>query len=547
MTSFYRSVTKLFVCLFILFTGFAALGQNATTCPNADFSMGDFTNWQGFYGSVANPTEHQGFLDARQLIMKLPRSMDPATCKQLSTLPPGQNFSARLGNSVMGNNGEQLRYSVDVTAETDLFIYKYAVVLEDPGHDSASQPNFTIALTGPSGNIFDSACGYYYVYARQGLPEWHICDTRNSIWKDWTTVGMDLSPYIGQTVTIIFTAKNCSFVEHFGYAYISAACGKLEISYNYCRGDSVAVMTAPSGFYYQWDNGDTTQTSYIHNPTPGKVDSCILTSVNGCKVTIQGTFQPILITADFSAPHVCFGTPVLFSDSTRINQGEVTRWRWNFGDGSPGSDIQNPTHDYADAGTFNVTLTTGSSSGCPDSITRQVLVSEVPKAEFTADNICENNTAGRTIFYKGHTQLSVPDGYSRYLWSTGDTTHAISVTSDGWYGVHIVNGEICTASDSVRLLDCWLPFFIPDAFSPNGDGTNDLLRPVTEPEKLVSFSMIVYDRWGKLVFETTNVAIGWDGNFDGQPAPAGVYTYIATYRDLTGEAGRRTGTVTLVR
>jgi gliding motility-associated-like protein len=107
--------------------------------------------------------------------------------------------------------------------------------------------------------------------------------------------------------------------------------------------------------------------------------------------------------------------------------------------------------------------------------------------------------------------------------------------------------EGCTAMDSVMMLYSFAPFTMPNAFSPNGDGYNDQFRPVTVPEKVSSFSMYIYNRWGQQVFATKDMGTGRDGSIDGSPAPRGVYTYIISYSNAASETRKKSGMVTLVR
>jgi gliding motility-associated-like protein len=76
---------------------------------------------------------------------------------------------------------------------------------------------------------------------------------------------------------------------------------------------------------------------------------------------------------------------------------------------------------------------------------------------------------------------------------------------------------------------------------------NDLFRPVTLPEKVKSFKMYIYNRWGQLVYTTNDLGKGWDGTIGGTPAPLGVYTYIVSYGNQTGDSKQKTGTFTLLR
>lgn len=83
----------------------------------------------------------------------------------------------------------------------------------------------------------------------------------------------------------------------------------------------------------------------------------------------------------------------------------------------------------------------------------------------------------------------------------------------------------------------------PTAFTPNGDGLNDIFQPVVDYERVRKFSMVIYNHWGQLIFETTNPAEGWDG----KDAPAGVYSWVISYSDIREKVYQIKGTVTLVK
>jgi gliding motility-associated-like protein len=85
----------------------------------------------------------------------------------------------------------------------------------------------------------------------------------------------------------------------------------------------------------------------------------------------------------------------------------------------------------------------------------------------------------------------------------------------------------------------------PDAFTPNGDGLNDVFRPVAPYTK--DFLMEIYNRWGEILFRTTELNTGWDGNYAGRPAPAGPYIYYIRLVDDAGAITEKKGTVTLLR
>ena len=236
-----------------------------SNCENSDFTMGDFTNWQGCYGYFNNSCQFPGFKlnppHPLHVIIPGPGWKDHNTCDTLQNVFPGEAFVARLGDTIYSGattKAAELKYEVTVSEDNYLFIYRYAVVLQSGGHPIQQQPDFKVQIADADGNVLDSTCGYYYFAAlTSGAPSpgWHICTSvasGNTYWKDWTTIGMDLTPYSGQTVYIIFKVRPCTYNTHFGYAYISSYCSQLEIQTALCEGQDSAVLTASSGFSYYW-------------------------------------------------------------------------------------------------------------------------------------------------------------------------------------------------------------------------------------------------------------------------------------------------------
>ena len=90
---------------------------------------------------------------------------------------------------------------------------------------------------------------------------------------------------------------------------------------------------------------------------------------------------------------------------------------------------------------------------------------------------------------------------------------------------------------------------MPNVFTPNDDGVNDKYNAVSADNAQVfsSYELMIYNRWGQQVFESTLPTEGWDGKQDGEPAPAEVYFYTITYELVNGESGTRQGNMTLLR
>jgi gliding motility-associated-like protein len=137
-----------------------------------------------------------------------------------------------------------------------------------------------------------------------------------------------------------------------------------------------------------------------------------------------------------------------------------------------------------------------------------------------------------------------------YQWSSGETTPYIRPVVPGTYQLTVSN--LCgsaTAATRVQTVPCDHCFWLPDAFTPNGDGRNDLFGPVrTCPAHFHYFLFRIYNRWGQVVFESVSPDHKWDGSFAGQTQPMGTYTYTLGYRSTAiAPVVFLKGTVELVR
>lgn len=130
-----------------------------------------------------------------------------------------------------------------------------------------------------------------------------------------------------------------------------------------------------------------------------------------------------------------------------------------------------------------------------------------------------------------------------YLWNTGATTATIVVGEPGVYWVSATTACL-ERSDTIVVNTCVF-IDVPNAFSPNNDGVNDLLSALcSDCDAFVSLS--VYNRWGELVFESNDPYMGWDGTFEGKEQPIGSYAFVLRYNDAGANAYKK-GYITLVR
>jgi gliding motility-associated-like protein len=196
----------------------------------------------------------------------------------------------------------------------------------------------------------------------------------------------------------------------------------------------------------------------------------------------------------------------------------------------------------ADAGEYILVVT--DHVGCSDQQIIQLIVSENPVATFHGTDTLEMH-AGDV--------LDAGPGMVSYRWSPGDTTQSIVIQAEGTYSVEMESQAGCVGRDSiyVKLTSEVIPEFeiyVPNAFSPNGDGVNDVFMMKFDGLSIFDFRISIFDRWGGVVFSGDGVSVGWDGKMAGKDCPGGVYVYKIVF-EADGVPGQqeRTGVVMLVR
>jgi gliding motility-associated-like protein len=143
--------------------------------------------------------------------------------------------------------------------------------------------------------------------------------------------------------------------------------------------------------------------------------------------------------------------------------------------------------------------------------------------------------------------VNVGNPSATMLWSTGETSSSIMVNTHGVYYLK-VRLDGCEGTDSVVISNgCYIE--IPNAFTPNNDGYNDYFMPRPLQSKgLVTFKMDLFNRWGQVVFTTSKCeGNGWDGMYNGQMQPVGVYIYVIDATFIDGRKEKMHGNFTLIR
>lgn len=256
-------------------------------------------------------------------------------------------------------------------------------------------------------------------------------------------------------------------------------------------------------------------------------------------------------TADFAGTPLtgCNPLPVKFTNLTTVQPG--MQYQWSFGNGAVSTQAD-PLYVYTAAGTYTVTLAAANGFGCADTATKTayVKVTAQPVAGFTLSppKVTMDNPGTHVIDNSlyAETWLYTMDDGTTYDLSSPFHTYKIP----GEYVVtQVVTNSLGCSDTAVRTIEV-LPstnVFIPNAFSPNGDGTNDEWNAVIS--YITSFELRIFDRWGGAVFETDDVYEGWNGRFrnNGKPMKDEVYVYIIRFRELSGKTREITGHITLLR
>jgi gliding motility-associated-like protein len=386
------------------------------SCTNIDFEMGNLSGWTRTTGfnPLFNTSGCCPTSGGAQTIMT-GTGVDP--CGGFPVVCPGGNFSLRLGNNVTGGLADRIEQTFSVTASNANFTYKYAVVLQDPGHIPSQQPSFQIEMLDSSGAQIP--CTFYNVAAGQNIPGFLNSTCPSVIYKPWTSVVVDLTSYIGQNVTIRYTRYDCALGGHYGYAYIDGSCMQFQLATqdSICPG-GYKNLCAPTGFgSYVWNGPSMSNfagqcaTAYATG-----VYSVQTTLITGCigpvfTYSIYNYAQPVAAFAN--VPNTCSKT-VSFNNTSTISSGSIASYLWNFGDGNT-STLASPTHTYANPGTYSVSLIVDSNNGCRDTASQSFTIYSLPVVNFVAPVVCQS-----AAFTFTNNSTVASGSITSWVWSFGD-------------------------------------------------------------------------------------------------------------------------------
>ncbi|MEI6765952.1 MAG: PKD domain-containing protein [Bacteroidota bacterium] len=306
-----------------------------------------------------------------------------------------------------------------------------------------------------------------------------------------------------------------------------------------------------------WDFGDGT-TSTIQNPSHlynvnGTYDVTLTIVAGPCTFvmtydSVVSIFNPPAIDITITGTTTCYPPlqTTIKVDTAGINQ-TFASMVWDFGDGTSASNITNAIHVYAASGSYPVTVTITFPNGCQMvlSSTANISIYPVPTAGFSTDT--NNVLAGDPIQFTDES-LGVN---LIYYWNFGDAVtgtdqnpiHAYDYagTYDVIQIVSTPNGCSDTAYGTINVAE---DILLPNVFTPNGDGVNDQFEIIARG--FTDYNLLIYNRWGKKVWENTNPAVFWNGKVGKEDAADGVYYYVLEVT-ARGHDSKYNGTVTIIR
>lgn len=405
-----------------------------------DYLNFDATGVTCGYGPWENPFANLGYVDygpgsphSRHTVHFVPGEIDPVVKAMggvLTTKPTGALASVRLGNQPSNHTSEGIRYRIHVTPDIGLLMMKYAVVLQSGEHTPERQPYFKLKIMDANGIEVNPLCGSPKFTAPKEPTDivagdgWHAGTDPDPIdgdygmvfWRDWTTIGLNLQPYVGEDILIEITTYDCKDNIHFGYAYFTLDCAKAEIVGLGCGNFATTEVVAPDGFNYEWVK-KTDPTVVVSNnqkmdvaPNDTNTYFCnvIFKEQPNCRFQMTVSVRPRFPHADFTTIRkvkdcqqtIEFVNQSNVSTKVGIVNEPLDGYFWDFGDGRT-SYTKSPVMPYPTAGgDFLVKLATSINKGlCTDTLQFNL---HVPKIGDVDTVIHKSMCSGDYVLFNGN-------------------------------------------------------------------------------------------------------------------------------------------------
>jgi gliding motility-associated-like protein len=447
------------------------------------------------------------------------------------------NFPFTIGNDTLRCNNDSIR----LTATPGFINYNW-------------YNNYNISTTiGSTITVFPAVDTFYYAIAEK----WPGCFVRDTIrinvrYSPPIMLGVDTSICTAQTLTLDAGAGFASYVwntgsiaqqiivNQIGTYFIKATATNSCVSYDTLRvlnvsplpvftlGPDTTICTGKTHSYlfnlatatYLWQDGSTA--NYYSINQNGQY--ILKVTQAGCaKIdTVQITTKPTPVLNLGVDTSICSGTTYLLNASY---SGANYIWQ-------DGTTL--PQYTVKTGGQYRVTSLLNNCS-----ITDTVLISFIPKPTVTLGL--------DTVICKGQSFTLKPliNTFTNYLWQDGTTVPFFEVTKPGVF-ILTINNKCGTAVDSIIVTEGLCKLIMPNSFTPNGDGVNDIFR-IKYPFATKSFQFLIYNRYGEKIFETNDMRKGWDGTYKSIKQQTGNFIWVIKIEDINSQIQFTNGVVLLIR
>lgn len=287
-----------------------------------------------------------------------------------------------------------------------------------------------------------------------------------------------------------------------------------------CETNLLAYHFDIPGASYAWNDGSTANIYRV--TSPGTYILSVQQSGCTSSDSIQVLYKPMPVVALGNDSVVCTERGIVLN---AFNDNATYLWQ----DGSAQSHFE-----VKQSGAYRVKVNL---NGCEKSDTTMIRM--ISKPVFSLGN--------DTMICKGLPLLLQPkiDGTGTFLWQNGSAQPGFQVTDSGYYSLKVTN-QCGSSTDEIKISTFFCMIAMPNAFTPNHDGLNDVFR-AKYPFPVKEFRMVVYNRWGEKIFETTDMMHGWNGTSKGEPQPVGSYTWTISLTDTQGKHQNSKGIITLLK
>jgi len=297
-----------------------------------------------------------------------------------------------------------------------------------------------------------------------------------------------------------------------------------------CPKDSVFINAiSPTAIAYNWTPSTglnaTTTSTVISKPLTNISYEAVVTDARGCKNKANSS----ITISNLPKPKLGNDTSICIGDSLQLSPGMYDNYLWQ-----NGSTLSSIT--AKNASTYIVRVS--NSFGCIDFDTLNIV-----RLNALPQNFLPNDT----VICKGIPLTYTINGFKSYNWSNGSNTAKSTLRNIGKYYLNVVDANGCRGVDSISLINrgC-VPFQVPNAFTPNGDGKNETFKPLLT-QQLSNYLFRIFNRYGQIVFETQDVLKGWNGTVLGRKQPAGTFVYQIKFNDFDNAPQLLEGSFLLIR